>query len=378
MIEHILQKEEKLLIKKLFLIHILLGVDLNKIYNFLYLYYIELIKEVIMYIYSTIKVAKAVILANFFNIKTPINVMWRINNQCNSKCNYCDIHRRKCKEPSTKQILSLIDQMKKAGTQRIGFVGGEPLLRKDLGIIIDYCKKKDIFVTVVTNGSLVLENLKLLKKIDYLVISFDGRKINHEKNRGINNYKNLLKVLKIAPKYCPVLTHTVITKNNLSDYDYILNLAKKNNFKSIFCILQGDSNIKPSGNEYKHFFKKLLRKKEKGFPISNSKAAMKFFIQWNNYNSTYSINKNEKSYKCWAGKLMCDIDTDGRISPCCNIYNKNSMNVYKDGFLKSFQKIKKPKCKTCISFSNLIEYNLLYSLRFSTILEWLKIILIKK
>jgi len=129
-----------------------------------------------MRLMNKLHIAKSVLLVNLFNKKTPINVMWRINNRCNSRCTYCNIPHRKQKEPTTSQILNLIDQMKKAGTQRIGFVGGEPLVRNDMEEIIEYCKTKGIYTTMVTNGYLVPNNISLLKKLDHLIISFDGKK----------------------------------------------------------------------------------------------------------------------------------------------------------------------------------------------------------
>ncbi|MCD6412115.1 radical SAM protein [bacterium] len=54
--------------------------------------------------------------------------------------------------------------MKSLGTKRIQFTGGEPLLRKDIGKIIDYCKKLGILTTVSASGVKVKEKIKKIKK----------------------------------------------------------------------------------------------------------------------------------------------------------------------------------------------------------------------
>ncbi len=95
-----------------------------------------------MYLINTLNFGKAILFANLFHKKTPINVMWRITNRCNSRCEYCNIPLRKQKEPTTEQILDLIDQMKQAGTQRIGNIQSlkiisDPSLAEDSLTITD-------------------------------------------------------------------------------------------------------------------------------------------------------------------------------------------------------------------------------------------------
>ena len=64
-----------------------------------------------MRITNAYKIGKAVLAKHLFNKNTPINVMWRITNRCDSQCTYCGIWNRKQKELTTSQILSLIDQI---------------------------------------------------------------------------------------------------------------------------------------------------------------------------------------------------------------------------------------------------------------------------
>ncbi|MFW9877257.1 MAG: radical SAM protein [Candidatus Thorarchaeota archaeon] len=328
-----------------------------------------------MKLLNLVNFGKAILFAHLFNKKTPINIMWRITNKCNSKCSYCVIWKKKQKELSTKQILSLIDQMAKCGTQRIGFVGGEAFLRKDFGQIVDYVKSKGIYVTLVSNGCLVPQNIDIVKKLDYLVLSFDGKKENHEKGRQKGLFDKLIKAFEVCKKNkIKFLTITVLNKYNIKDIDYILDTAKKYRFKCNFHVLQGISNYYPKNKEYKKAIDYLIKKKKQGAPIALSLKTLKFLKNWSDYKKFITKNKI-KGFKCWAGKLLFNIDTNGRIAGCdihSYIY-KDNPNCIEIGFEKAYKAIKTHDCKAC-TCPPVIDYNYMFSLKPSVIFNWGKII----
>ena len=81
--------------------------------------------------------------ARLLRRRFPFAVAWHLTYRCNYNCKYCGIPSRACprEELTTGEVLSTIDGLKKLGTKRIHFCGGECLLREDLGKIIDYCKE---------------------------------------------------------------------------------------------------------------------------------------------------------------------------------------------------------------------------------------------
>ena len=67
-----------------------------------------------------------------------------INNDCNIKCFYCfpQVFKREVKQFTTQELMKLIDDFHDRGTEVMVLLGGEPLLRKDIGEIIRYVKSK--------------------------------------------------------------------------------------------------------------------------------------------------------------------------------------------------------------------------------------------
>jgi len=330
---------------------------------------------------NLINIGSASIKANIFNKRTPINVMISLTNSCQSHCKYCDIPLRKQKKMDTQEIFSLIDQLHNNGTQRIGLWGGEPLLRKDIGQIIDYAKQKKMYVTLDSNGYLVPNKLDDIKNLDLLILSLDGNEKNHDKNREKGSHKKVIQALKLATKKMPVWTITVLTKNNLDQIDYILDLARKMNFYTTFQLLHHSSSISrndqdmlPSAEDYRKAILKLIKEKKKGAPIVSSVRYLQHLLQWQDYSKSYRLEKKKGDIPCWAGKLFCNVDTDGQVYPCVVLIEKvKSLNFLDVGFKKAFDNLSALKCSACTA-SCLIEFNMMFSLYPDVIYNWMKYI----
>ena len=97
----------------------------------------------------------------FTNKSNPVVVAWLITSRCNQSCTYCKWKsQRSVQELSFIQVKDMIKQMYKNGVSFISFTGGEPLLIKDIGRIIDHIKKKGMLCSMVSNGWLVQKRLQ--------------------------------------------------------------------------------------------------------------------------------------------------------------------------------------------------------------------------
>ena len=93
--------------------------------------------------------------ARFSGKRFPLSVTFLITYRCNFKCHYCSVYNCNEREMTTSEVFSMIDQLTSLGMRRLGINGGEPLLREDISEIIRYAKKKDLLVSLFTNGYLV-------------------------------------------------------------------------------------------------------------------------------------------------------------------------------------------------------------------------------
>ena len=293
-----------------------------------------------MEIRKRIDILKKVISILLLNKTIPLNINFSLTDKCNLSCEYCETASRNLKEMGLKDIFYIIDQLKRCGCKRIGFTGGEPLLRKDLKEIIDYTKGYHIFTTLSTNGSLIKERINDIKKLDILTVSLNGPEPIHNIQSGSDVFKRVIEGIKVAKEYkLKVYTLTVLTKYNtkIKYLESILSFVKE---LELSCFFQPvcDSRLflrekkwpLPSEEEFRNAINYLISQKIQGMPINNSISCLRYFRdRW---------LCPDKKMKCWAGKAFFYIDTDGLLYPCLamikykgyiDIFNKDLRGVLK-------------------------------------------------
>jgi len=324
-----------------------------------------------MFLKAKINFAKSIVFANLFNVKTPLNVTWFLTNRCNYRCAYCTIPSRKQIELSTSQIVDLIGQMADAGVERICLTGGEPLCRKDIGMIIDSCQKKKIYTTMVSNGYYVKKRLSGLKNLNLLVLSLDGSKKVHEINRPKGSFESVIGAIKAAGKNIPIMTNTVLNKDNQDSIDFILQLSRKYRFVPYFNVIKNKSSLIPK-DTYVSSIRILIARKKQGFSIANSFAVLHYYLSLKDFSSNITSAHGAHFPTCWAGRLFCDIDADGTMMNCY-LHGFRGLNVASSGFRKAFYSLKESGCAGCIC-ANLVELNYICSLNLGNIYERLKLV----
>lgn len=165
------------------------------------------------------------------SLKAPLSVCWQITTKCNLNCKYCLSNSGTCGEYGieTKQAIDVINNLGKLGINRLDFTGGEPLIRKDLGKLIE-CAKYNYINTIVTTNTLLLNenNIGDLKKADLVQISIDGPKDVHNEQRQAEVYQKMIENIKILKEAgCKIRLNSFLYNSNKQYIDYLLNLSKE-------------------------------------------------------------------------------------------------------------------------------------------------------
>ena len=325
---------------------------------------------------TRIKSLESVLYCYLFNKKTPLSVVLLITDKCNSRCKYCQIWNRNKKEMITQQIYSLIDDLADMGSQKFSIFGGEPLLREDIGHIINYAKNKGLFVSMGSNGFLLDKKIDEIKNVDMLNLSFDGPQEVHDLHRIKGAHDKVINAIRIARKNnIKVITQAVITKYNLQCLGYILEKAKEMDFLAgfqpvMYRPLSGGllNDLMPDKEEYKKTISWLIEQKKKTGKVANSIEGLKHLYY------VYDWPKFKKQIKCFAPELHVYIDTNGDVYSCLHVQEqiKNPPNCAEMGFKKAYSQLKKSPCYGCWSWSN-VEFNLLFSLKPEVVFNTFKI-----
>lgn len=316
--------------------------------------------------------ASRVALCHLLKRRYPLSVTFITTYRCNFRCRYCDVWTYKVREMDTLEVLSMMDEFAAMGTRRFSFNGGEALLREDIGELVAYSKRKGFFTTLFSNGVLVPGLVDKLKPLDILSVSLDGPGDVHDAQRMKGTFEEVVEGIRAAKAAgINVWTNTVLTKENLSRTEELVELASGLGVRMIFQPVLQYSHSTDSGSiddlaapdgEYARAVDRLKELKRKGAPIVHSDEYLDYIKVplW-----------SENPRRCWAGELYCAVTPSGEVAPCYPVFNSGRWPSGVDlGFRSAFEKASRRPCTGC--YCALVETDFLYSLRIGAVVNLLK------
>ncbi|OIP53375.1 MAG: radical SAM/SPASM domain-containing protein [Helicobacteraceae bacterium CG2_30_36_10] len=166
--------------------------------------------------------------------------IWNFTNRCNLSCMHCYSKSTldEVDTLTTQQIKKTILEMKTSGIKFIIFSGGEPLTRKDLFEIADFCKNNGIITYLSSNGLYFTKGniQKIVDTFNYVGVSIDGNEETHDHFRGLKGaFRETLKAVLLANATgAKVGIRFTMTKETIDSLEYIFELAEKHNIPKIY------------------------------------------------------------------------------------------------------------------------------------------------
>ena len=342
-------------------------------------------------ILNALKIGKEIISAKYMHKIVPISIKVFVTNRCNLNCFYCYpmIHKRDFgSDMTTGELFRLFDELSDIGTRVIILQGGEPLLREDVGAIIDYVKRKGMVCEMITNGCLVPEKINEVKNLNSLCISIDGTEEENDFYRGKGSYGKAMEAIELCMREkIPIRLHSVITRKNMNS-SYVFEFAKKigtsitvstittNEYSGI----KYDPNICLTQEETRKLWIKVYEYKRRGYPINFSKGTLLYFINYpfDDYNEVIRIDNPRLShlrkdqqnfFYCTRKYLSPEVLADGTIYPCSKLMHApNAPNLRQVGLKEALRSLASVDCVTCGSITD-FELNALVNLSVGTVLE---------
>lgn len=153
-----------------------------------------------------------------------------ITNRCNLRCSHCFVFREGNPNiPTTENEMPAIQMVKEIqhfkelyGIRRMLWMGGEPLLRKD---VLRLGVKLFSDNVIATNGTVPLINLG--PKIKWTV-SLDGPEIPNDEIRGKGSFKKVINNLNNLPEDFKgdLQCNCVVTRKNENNFEEIIDILK--------------------------------------------------------------------------------------------------------------------------------------------------------
>ncbi len=310
----------------------------------------------------------------------PIIVSFHVTRRCNYSCPMCyaSLESLGKADPSTEQVLGIIDGLNRRGTVSIRLLGGEPLMRNDLPQIISRVKQHGMYCEIVTNGSLLEKRMKEwpeLRNLDSICISLDGDREIHEKLRGKGTFDSTMNgILAGVDGKFPVRIRSTYYDSSTYDsnenkyphhflakfckrYDIQFNLGMF--FPGLDEVQKKTDRASESYKQGKQIYQDLIEYKKRGVPISSALKILELGAEWFDHFDEFILFGDKvvlpsKYQECGAGVTNCFIDSDGGMYACVPLWKKG-ISVYKVGLDKAYDYMKFNReeygCRTCYILS---------------------------
>lgn len=164
----------------------------------------------------------------------PLWLLAELTYSCPLQCPYCsnplDMADHK-QELSTDEWIKVLRDARKMGATQLGFSGGEPLVRKDLEILIKEARSLGYYTNLITSGIGMDEaRVRAFREagLDHIQVSFQAS--SEELNNflcGSDSFQHKLEMARqVKAQGYPMVLNFVLHRHNIDDVAAILELSK--------------------------------------------------------------------------------------------------------------------------------------------------------
>lgn len=282
--------------------------------------------------------------------KKPIlsGIQIEITGRCNERCIHCYIPNAKKdvgRDMRLEEFQSIVDQFAEMGGLHVVLSGGEVFLNKDIIPMIQYCREKDMQISILSNLiALKNEQIPALKEANLSVLQTSLYSMDPNIHDTITTIKGSFAKTKEAIEALvaadiPVQISCPIMKANCKGYAEVLQYAH-----SLKCKAQTDFVMMAQSN----FDTQNLANR---ISLEETESLLRDIIEWDleyhddiakkqNDIADYVVDKERiaKRPLCGAGINDCCIDANGDVYPCAGWQGFVAGNVFKTSLKEVWEK----------------------------------------
>jgi MoaA/NifB/PqqE/SkfB family radical SAM enzyme len=286
----------------------------------------------------------------------PGYLQFAITNICNARCDFCGFATdkfdpRRRRTVTLEQARDVIDILVKNHIGYLLFVGGEPLVHKDLRQMTRYAAEQGIRPLICTNGSLwTEENMRGLAAdgLSSVIMSIDSHDVaRHEKNRGLPEVCKKIKYANQVFAELGVQTTASVTASRLiDDYDKLPDFLRRLGFAnctfsyplthlaSSYLSFSDSKLVSYRRDELIGVFERIRRmKKRSGYPVVNPTESLTEMQR--------HLRREPERFGCLGGHKYFYLDWNLDLyrchawdKPMCRIYDFDETKWIRDGCTK--------------------------------------------
>ncbi|HKS37281.1 MAG TPA: radical SAM protein [Verrucomicrobiae bacterium] len=283
----------------------------------------------------------------------PGYLQFAITNICNAKCDFCGFavdrfDPRQRRSVTLQEARDVIDICVRNHIGYLLFVGGEPLVHKDLRAMVRSAAERGIHPMICTNGSLLTDEMMRSLACDGLssvIMSIDSHDVaRHERNRGLPDVCRKIKRANEVFHELGIQTTASVTASKLiDDYGKLPAFLTELGFKS--CTFSypltslassylsfSDSNlVSYRTDELIQVFEKIKQmKRSSGYPVVNPTESLTEMQR--------HLRKEPEKFGCLGGHKYFYLDWNLNLyrchfweTPMCSVYEFDQSRLIRDG-----------------------------------------------
>lgn len=295
-------------------------------------------------------------------------LQFELSSRCNERCIHCYIPNEKKNtgfDMPTAKVKSILDEFAAMGGIHVTLSGGEAFLHKDIIEIAEYCREKDLKITILSNLiSLKDEQIERLKKVNLSLIQVSLYSMDPEIHDFITTVKGSFvkskaAIEKLVAADIPVQISCPIMKANRKGYDKVLDYAKSLKIKAqtdYIMMARADLETDNLANR---------------LSIEETEELLRDLIEHDiNYRENtleqlpvsdqikFNLERFMKQPVCGVGYDNCCITANGDVYPCAGWQDYVLGNVYKQSLQEIWEnseRVKELRKITQASFPQCLE-----------------------
>jgi MoaA/NifB/PqqE/SkfB family radical SAM enzyme len=267
--------------------------------------------------------------SNFFNREAifPFYASFKLTARCHFGCPFCNMHTHSQIDMPTEDVKKVMDNLSRSSVLMASFEGGEPLLREDIGELLEYARKSDFYLLFTSSARDILDYPmeEYAKSIDFLHISID------EGHNNLEMFDILPELSKLPTELSVQTVVTIDTIDALEDKVEKCAAVDANIVVIPASPMDGAKQVFPDIDK----FEEKLRQLKKKYPATIH-TPLGYFDAY-------------RKGKCSSASII--IAPDGKLFYPCNIKDTKRIDLVNEdltGWLKSHQaKADRADMKAC-------------------------------
>lgn len=295
-------------------------------------------------------------------------IQFELTSRCNERCIHCYIPNDKKNhgfDMPFEKVKSIIDEFANNGGLHITLSGGEVFMHKDIVPIMQYCREKDMTITILSNLiALRDDQIEHIKNANVSCVQVSLYSMNPETHDMITTIKGSFEktkraIEKLVEVDIPLMISCPVMKANYKEYKDVLQYARSIRCKSntdFLMMAQADLDTQNLANRLSLEETESLIRDILEYDLDYRYDTLS--KQPRSDSETIDLARFRRQPLCGAGINDCCITANGDVYPCAgwqgmiigNVYKKSLIEIWNDS-----EKMKEIRSVTQGDFPQCIE-----------------------